>query len=82
MSSKRVAIGLKPGASRSVDEWVGAQTAPTATVAAAPVSLKRLTIDIPEELHRRLKIKAAEEGVRMADLVRDWIEAGCGTGRG
>ncbi|MCP4903060.1 MAG: hypothetical protein GY906_39350 [bacterium] len=35
---------------------------------------KRLTIDVSVELHRKLKVRAAEEGVRMADLVRQWIQ--------
>jgi plasmid stability protein len=32
---------------------------------------------VPEELHRRLKVKAAVEGVNMADLVRAWITEKC-----
>jgi len=35
----------------------------------------RITVDLDAELHRRLKIKAAMEGKRLADLVREWTEA-------
>jgi predicted HicB family RNase H-like nuclease len=78
MSSKRVAIGLKPGVQKRVDEWVTESTQPAPEVEeGVPVALKRLTIDIPEDLHRRLKVKAATEGVRMADLVRSWISERC-----
>ena len=80
MSRKRVNVTLKPGAEHTAEEWVhedrergGDATAPTAPQPAAP-AMKRLTIDIPARLHRRLKMKAAEEDVKMADLVRAWIE--------
>jgi hypothetical protein len=81
MSGKRVAIGLKPGTTRQADEWVARSVpAPGAVEEGPPPAvLKRLTIDVSEDLHRRLKVKAAQEGVRMADLVRRWIEDGCGS---
>jgi hypothetical protein len=80
MTGKRVPIGLKPGAQKSAEEWVtqpntGSQPAQEATE--QPVATKRLTIDVPVDLHRRLKMKAASEDVRMKDLVRRWIEEGC-----
>lgn len=79
MSGKRVAIGLKPNVKRQAEEWV-AQSPPVAVEEGArPALVKRLTIDVSEDLHRRLKVKAAQEGVRMADLVRRWIEDGCST---
>lgn len=34
----------------------------------------RITVDLDADLHRRLKVKAAMEGKRMADLVREWTE--------
>jgi hypothetical protein len=37
--------------------------------------MKRLTIDIPEELHRAIKHRAVEEGVTMAELLRALFEA-------
>ena len=37
--------------------------------------MKRLTIDIPEDLHRALKVGCAARGVKMADEVRRMIEA-------
>jgi len=35
--------------------------------------LKRLTLDLPESLHRNLKLKAVEEGSTMRDLVTLWV---------
>jgi predicted HicB family RNase H-like nuclease len=73
MSGKKLSIALKPGVQKRADAWV--TDAATPDEVAATVIIKRLTIDVPEELHRRLKVKAAHEGVNMADLVRNWIEA-------
>lgn len=35
-----------------------------------PVKMKRLTLDIPEPLHRAIKIAAAQEGMTMAEKLR------------
>jgi len=88
MTTKRVPINLRPGSEKLADTWVAGahgsvpETASVPAVTPAhepqsPIPIKRLTIDIPEDLHRRFKVKAASEGVKMADLVRSWIEAGC-----
>lgn len=34
------------------------------------VKMKRLTLDIPEELHRAIKLRAVQQGVAMADMLR------------
>ncbi len=76
MSGKRVQIGLKPSAQKSAEDWV--TQSDQATVEETPtIVMKRLTIDVPEDLHRRLKVKAATDGMKMADMVRRWIETGC-----
>jgi hypothetical protein len=43
-------------------------------VIAEPEKMKRLTIDIPDSLHRSFKSKTGGRGEKMADLVRLWIE--------
>jgi hypothetical protein len=70
--TKKVAFGTQPTTKSkpvAADNWV--QTRSTDSE-----SMKRLTIDIPQDLHRRLKLLAAGQGVNMADLVRGWIEVG------
>lgn len=37
----------------------------------------RITVDLPESLHKRLKMQAANNGQRVADLVRGWVETHC-----
>ena len=39
-----------------------------------PRDKKRLNVDIPAQLHRRLKMKAAEEGVSLQQLVIHVLE--------
>ena len=37
----------------------------------------RTTIDLEPDLHRRLKVYAAQQGVKIADLVRRWVDEHC-----
>ena len=56
----------------SADRWVG-ETVPEQKPANTE-PMKRLTIDIPASLHRRMKSDCASEGVKMADLLREMLE--------
>jgi predicted HicB family RNase H-like nuclease len=40
------------------------------------MKIRRLTIDVPEEVHKKLKMAAAAQGKSMKHLVLDWIEKG------
>jgi len=80
MPAKKVSIGKKPGTSDTpvgIEEWVanreGAQAAEPPKEN-QPEKMKRLTLDIPEELHRAIKRKAVDEGVTMAELLRSLLE--------
>jgi len=79
MTAKRVSIGPRPGSqehSANVDEWVASRAAEP-----PPVKMKRLTLDIPEPLHRSIKKKAADRGVTMAELLRQLFEEHYGSER-
>ena len=54
------------------DEWVSRTPEPVSTEPAEPV--KRLTIDIPESLHMKLKMKCVATRQKMAEAVRKLIE--------
>jgi hypothetical protein len=43
--------------------------------------MKRLTLDLPEGLHRAIKHRAIEEGVTMVDLPRNHLEEQYGAGQ-
>ena len=47
-----------------------ANTKKAMTTSRRLVQMKRLTLDLPEELHRVIKKNAAEEGVTMAQKLR------------
>lgn len=36
--------------------------------------MSRFTIDVPESLHRRVKMQCAARGQKMADMMRDLLE--------
>ena len=41
--------------------------------AAGPEPMKRLTIDVPESLHRSIKAQCAMRGTKIADEVRELL---------
>ncbi len=36
--------------------------------------MKRISVQVDEDFHRRVKIKAAEDNVNIADVVRDFLD--------
>jgi hypothetical protein len=59
----------------SADAWVGQGIEPHLTGSAPPaVKMKRFTIDVPVELHARVKIACAQRGLNMADELRRILE--------
>ncbi len=85
--AKKVAIGAKPQPRRVVtpDEWVagtipeekaGSDAAPVPAEKAQSetIQMKRFTIDIPTGLHRRIKIKCVDKGVKMREEILELLE--------
>lgn len=85
MTSKRPDLTQRPSSSSKAeaDQWVqnGDPTPASTTAAASPAPppqrepTRRLTLDIPDRLHRAMKIRAATTGVTMLDEVRALLEA-------
>lgn len=71
MSAKKITIGAKPTAkvAAAADEWVQSRE----TVAGEKEATKRLTIDVPESLHRAIKMQCADRGNKIADEVRELL---------
>jgi hypothetical protein len=70
MTAKKIAFGTKPTskpAPAPVDAWVDSRAAGEAE------AMKRLTIDIPESLHRAIKAQCAMRGTKIADEVRELL---------
>jgi hypothetical protein len=79
---KSVAIKM-PASKPAADDWVRSRGssndqetgAPAPAEQAAPAeAMKRLTIDVSESLHKRMKVQCAVRGERMADVVRALLE--------
>ncbi len=69
--TKKVAIGTKPTskpAPEAADAWVENRAAGTEVE-----PMKRLTIDVPESLHRTIKAQCAMRGTKIADEVRELL---------
>lgn len=75
--NKKVTFGARPAqqgsAAGNPDEWVKSRQA-DAEPAAEKQMLKRLTIDLPADLHARVKAECALKGVKMVDEVRTLLE--------
>ena len=68
MSTKKVQIVTKPTNKpipASDDAWVESRSNGD-----TPEQMKRLTIDVPESLHRQIKTTCAQRGTKIADEVR------------
>jgi hypothetical protein len=68
-------ISFKPMKPASPDDWVKIAKPLDREAPAAPTEpMKRFTIDVPVELHRRVKSECARRGVKMADVLRELLE--------
>jgi hypothetical protein len=64
--AKKIEIGVRPTARANPDDWVSGQQ--------GKEPLKRLTIDLPRDLHTRVKVRCAQEGTKMSDKIRELLE--------
>jgi predicted DNA binding CopG/RHH family protein len=81
MPAKKVSFGKKPAPEEPqgdrLNEWVThreRQESAEQPHLDQPEKMKRLTLDIPEPLHRAIKRKAVDEGVTMVELLRSLLE--------
>jgi hypothetical protein len=69
--NKKISIGTKPTskpAAPTPDAWVEDRAS-----GGEPEAMKRLTIDVPESLHRTIKTQCAMRGTKIADEVRELL---------
>jgi predicted DNA binding CopG/RHH family protein len=80
---KKITIGTKPSPApepAQIDQWVSkreeADGAESQSLESIPesVKMKRLTLDISEDLHKAIKTRAVVEGVPMANMLRSLLE--------
>jgi hypothetical protein len=68
---KTVSFGGRPQSAKlpaTVDDWVSDREA------SSREATKRLTIDVPVSLHRRVKSQCALKNLVMADVMRELLE--------
>jgi hypothetical protein len=74
MSGKKVTFGAKPikaNQNADADAWVESRSIEEEK---PPVEkMKRLTIDVPESLHKSIKSACALRGTKIADEVRELL---------
>jgi len=58
----------------SADRWVVDVGITPEQTPPKTVPMKRFTIDVPADLHRRIKSECAREGVKMTDVLREMLE--------
>jgi hypothetical protein len=71
--AKKVTISTKPTRSvgeteKAAEHWVASGKTEGAE------GMKRFTIDVPESLHRRIKMQCAASGLKMADEIRGLLD--------
>lgn len=72
MSGKKVTFGAKPTKpAPSADAWVESRAVEEEPLPAE--KMKRLTIDIPDSLHKAIKSACALRGTKIADEVRELL---------
>ncbi|CAH0306498.1 hypothetical protein WB66_22975 [bacteria symbiont BFo1 of Frankliniella occidentalis] len=72
MSVKKVTFGAKPTKpAPSADAWVESRSVEDEPLLVE--KMKRLTIDIPESLHKAIKSSCALRGSKIADEVRELL---------
>jgi len=68
--TKKVSFGAKPQSapkSATAEDWVSSHQS-------RDEAMKRLTIDVSESLHRRIKVQCATRGIKIADEIRALLE--------
>ena len=70
MMAKKVPIADKPKREKEAESWVSSGGGKSVSSG----KMKRLTIDVSEQLHKRIKIECATKGMNMADAIRELLE--------
>lgn len=66
--------GAEPATDQESGNVTSLKSVEAAPVEAAKEKMSRFTIDVPESLHRRVKMQCAACGQKMANMMRDLLE--------
>jgi hypothetical protein len=77
--SKTVAFKMPASKTDQADAWIEQGVEPhlkeVESPATASVLTKRFTLDVPVELHARVKIGCAKRGKTMVEVICRWMDA-------
>jgi predicted DNA binding CopG/RHH family protein len=66
--------GAEPATDRESGNVTSLKSVEATPVETTKEKMSRFTIDVPESLHRRVKMQCAARGQKMADMMRDLLE--------
>lgn len=66
--------GAEPATDQESGNVTSLKSVEAAPVEAAKEKMSRFTIDVPESLHRRVKMQCAARGQKMVNMMRDLLE--------
>lgn len=66
--------GAEPASDREGGTVMALKPVESGSAEAPKEKMSRFTIDVPESLHRRVKMQCAARGQKMADVMRDLLE--------
>jgi hypothetical protein len=73
--TKKVNFKTKKSMEEAADKWVQSQVPIDAAAGESEgAPMKRLTIDVPQDLHKRIKTYCAANGLIMADEIRTLLD--------
>jgi hypothetical protein len=79
MPNKKLSFAIKPRPGND-DEWVASRTPATKEISQTPLLpaktgiIKRLTLDLNEDLHRRIKLASTIRGSTMVEEITKLLE--------
>ena len=71
MAGKKIAFSGKP---KTGDEWIAKGNEGPPSPEPEKEKMKRLTLDIPEALHRKIKAASATRGRKIVEEIREILE--------
>lgn len=73
MTAKRTAIGSRPRPNPQAEAWV--RRSNRTALAKGTVYSARLTLDVTPALRGRIKVAAFNQGITVADMLRELLES-------
>ena len=74
VNGRRIGLGPRPAKDSGADAWVRSGNGETVQPSKAELYTARLTIDITPELRGRIKVIAFQQGITVAEMLRQLLE--------